>query len=192
MHDLQKEAYGPPGDPAKHLSMDALKAGLEALPPAPRDSGRLEGIVRRLPDGQREMPESTRLSLEEGVPGDGWNRRPPRDVEAQLTVIRMDIARLIAGGQPVDHFGDNLLVDLDLTTRSLPAGSRIRVGEALVEVSPLPHNGCLKFKARFGQDALLFVQSPAIRPENRRGIHWRVIEPGEIRVGAAIEVLSRP
>jgi len=61
-----------------------------------------------------------------------------------------------------------------------------------VEVSPLPHNGCLKFKARFGQDALLFVQSPAIRPENRRGIHWRVIEPGEIRVGAAIEVLSRP
>jgi MOSC domain-containing protein YiiM len=109
-----------------------------------------------------------------------------------MTVIRMDIARLIADGQPVTHFGDNLFVDLDLTTESLPPGSQLRVGEARVEVTPEPHNGCLKFKGRFGQDALRFVQAPATRPENRRGIHWRVVEPGDVSVGAAIEVISRP
>jgi hypothetical protein len=192
MSELKLEAYGPEGDPSKHLSMEELNAGLEALPAAPRDSGTLELIVRRLPDGSRETPEATRLTLEEGVPGDGWNRRPPRDLEAQMTVIRMDIARLIADGQPVTHFGDNLFVDLDLTTESLPPGSQLRVGEARVEVTPEPHNGCLKFKGRFGQDALRFVQAPATRPENRRGIHWRVVEPGDVSVGAAIEVISRP
>jgi hypothetical protein len=192
MSELKLEAYGPEGDPSKHLSMEELNAGLEALPAAPRDSGTLELIVRRLPDGSRETPEATRLTLEEGVPGDGWNRRPPRDLEAQMTVIRMDIARLIADGQPVTHFGDNLFVDLDLTTESLPPGSQLRVGEARVEVTPEPHNGCLKFKGRFGQDALRFVQAPATRPENRRGIHWRVVEPGDVNVGAAIEVISRP
>jgi len=192
MHDLKKEAYGPEGDPAKHLPMAALNEGLAALPPAPREVGRLEAIVRRLPDGGREMPESTPLTLDEGVPGDGWNRRPPRDLEAQLTVIRMDIAQLIAGGQPVSHLGDNLYVDLDLSDASLPPGSRLRVGEALVEVTAKPHNGCLKFKARFGQDALVFVQAPITRPENRRGIHWRILEEGRAAVGDAIEVVSRP
>ena len=192
MRELKKEAYGPEGDPSKHLSMDELNAGLEALPAAPRDSGTLELIVRRLPDGSRETPEATRLTPEEGVPGDGWNRRPPRDLEAQMTVIRMDIARLIAGGQAVTHFGDNLFVDLDLTTESLPPGTRLKVGEAQIEVTPEPHNGCMKFKGRFGQDALRFVQMPATRPENRRGIHWRVVEPGDVSVGAAIEVISRP
>ena len=81
---------------------------------------------------------------------------------------------------------------LDLTAENLPPGTRLRVGEAQVEVTPEPHNGCLKFKGRFGQDALRFVQDPATRPENRRGIYWRVVEPGDVSVGAAIEVISRP
>ncbi len=192
MTELQKEAYGPEGDASKHLSLDELNSGLEALPPAPRDSGTLALIVRRLADGERETPKSARLSPEEGIPGDGWNRRPPRDVGAQLTVIRMDIAQLIAGGQPVTHFGDNLFVELDIRQENMPAGTRLRVGEALVEVTPEPHNGCLKFKGRFGQDALHFVQAPPTRPENRRGIHWKVIEAGDVQVGDPIEVVSRP
>ena len=190
--ELKTEAYGPEGDPSKHRALGDLNTGLEALPTPPRDRGRLALIVRRLADGRRETPKSARLTLEEGVPGDGWNRRPPRDPGAQMTVIRMDIAELIASGQPVTHFGDNLFVDLDIAATSLPPGSRVRVGEALVEVTPLPHDGCRKFKGRFGQDALVFVSAPATRPENRRGIHWRVIEPGEVEVGSTIEVLSRP
>ncbi|HIF95673.1 MAG TPA: MOSC domain-containing protein [Myxococcales bacterium] len=190
--ELKAEAYGPEGDPSKHLSLADLNAGLESLATPPRDRGTLTLIVRRLPNGERETPESARLTLEEGVPGDGWNRRPPRDPGAQTTVIRMDIAELIAAGQPLTHFGDNLFVDLDITAASLPPGSRVRVGEALVEVTPLPHNGCRKFKGRFGQDALVFVSAPATRPENRRGIHWRIIEAGEVAVGSPVEVVSRP
>jgi MOSC domain-containing protein YiiM len=190
--DLQTEAYGPEGDSSKHRSIADLNADLAALPPAPRDRGSLGLIVRRLPDGQRETPKTTRLTREEGIPGDGWSRRPPRNPGAQLTVMRMDIAQIMAGDQPLTHFGDNLFVDLDLSAQSLPPGSQVRVGQALVELTPLPHDGCRKFKGRFGQDALLFVSAPATRPENRRGIHWKVIEPGEAEIGSVIEVVFRP
>ena len=78
-----------------------LKAGFRALPKAPKDSGRLALIVRRRPDGERETPEYVQLFPDEGVPGDGWSRRPPRDPLAQLAVMRRDVAELIANGQPL-------------------------------------------------------------------------------------------
>jgi MOSC domain-containing protein YiiM len=192
MAELAPEAYGPEGDTAAHLPLDELNARMAALPAAPTDAGTLSLIVRRHPDGTRETLEVTTLTLEEGVPGDGWNRRPPRKPDAQLAVMNRDIAELIANGQPVTLFGDQLFVDLDLSAGNLPFGSRIQVGEALVEMTPEPHNGCLKFKGRFGQDALVFVQASETRDQNRRGVYWKVVEPGEVRVGAPVKVLSRP
>jgi MOSC domain-containing protein YiiM len=192
MSELRAEAYGPQGDSSSHRPLAELEAGLRALPEPPRDSGRLALIVRRRADGVRETPDRATLSPEEGVPGDGWSRRPPRDPEAQLAVMRRDVAELIANGQPLVLFGDNLFVDLDVSAANLPVGTRLRVGRALVEVSPKPHDGCLKFKGRFGNDALRLVQARATRHQNLRGIYWKVAEAGEARVGDAIEVLSRP
>jgi len=146
-------------------------------------------VCRRAP-GAHEALEEVRLSLEEGVPGDEWNRRAG-DLETQITVIRRDVAELISNGQPLTTSGDNLIVDLDISAENLPAGTRLRVGKAIVEMTPLPHNGCKKFAVRFGQDAARFVQAKETRHFNLRGIHWRVIEEGEVRVGDRIEVLSR-
>jgi MOSC domain-containing protein YiiM len=102
------------------------------------------------------------------------------------------VAELIANGQPITRCGDNLFVDLDLSAGNLPTGTRLRVGEAVVVLTPKPPNGCVKFRGRFGSDALRFVQAPATRHLNLRGIYWRVLEPGEVAVGAPIAVLSRP
>ena len=55
--------------------------------------------------------------------------------------------------------GDQLFVDLDLSWTNLPAGTRLAVGSAVVEVTPSPHLGCSKFAARFGSDAMKFVNS---------------------------------
>jgi len=184
-------AGSPAGDPSRHRPLAELEAALRALPAASRDAGRVALVVRRRADGVRETPERTRLTREDGVPGDDWSRRPPRDPEAQLAVMRREVAELIAHGQPLTLFGDNLIVELDLSAANLPTGSRLRVGEALVEVTPKPHNGCMKFKARFGEAALRFVQAPPTRDQNLRGIYWKVVEPGEVGVGARIEVVSR-
>ncbi len=191
MTDLQAEAFGPHGDSSRHLRLAQLEEGLRALPEPPKDSGRLALIVRRRADGMRETPERVRLSPEEGVPGDGWSRRPPRDPEAQLVVMRTDVGELIANGQSLTVFGDNLFVDLDISAANLPVGARLFVGEALVEVTPKPHNGCLKFKGRFGQDALRFVHAKPTRDQNLRGIYWKVVAPGQASVGAPIQVVSR-
>lgn len=79
----------------------------------------------------------------------------------------------------------------NISAANLPTGTRLRVGQAIVSVTPKPHNGCLKFKGRFGQDALRFVQQATTRDQNLRGIYWKVSLPGEARVGDPIEVLSR-
>jgi hypothetical protein len=191
MAELQTEAYGPQGDVSRHLPLAELEAGLRAMPASARDVGRLALIVLRRPDGVRETPARVRLTPEAGVPGDGWDRRPPREMVAQLAVMRRPVAELIANGQPLTLFGDNLFVDLEISAANLPTGTRLRVGEAVVEVTPKPHNGCRKFQARFGQDAFRFVQAPPTRDQNLRGIYWRVVEAGEAAVGADIRVMSR-
>jgi MOSC domain-containing protein YiiM len=188
---VEAEAYGPRGDPARHRPFAELLAGLRALPPAPRDEGRLALLVRRRADGVRETLERARLSPEEGLPGDRWGRRPPRKPEAQLTVMQQGVAELLANGQALTTFGDNLVVDLDLSAANLPAKARLRVGGAVVEVSTKPHNGCSKFAARFGEDALRLVQDPPTRHRNLRGVYWTVVEAGEVAVGDPVVVLSR-
>lgn len=191
MSEPAKEAYGPRGDESRHRSIGELEAGLPALSKAFKETGRVTLIVRRHPDGERETLDRVRLTVEEGVPGDGWNRRPPRDPDAQLAVMRREVAELIANGQPLTLFGDNLFVDLDLAVANLPIGSRVRVGEAVVVVTPKPHNGCVKFRGRFGDGALRFVQAKETRDQNLRGIYWKVVEAGDVGVGDAIEVLAR-
>ena len=186
------EEYGPLGDDARHLALDELEAGLAALPPPPSDHGRLTLIVARHADGTRHTHDQIELSPDGGVPGDRWGRLLADRPEMQLTAIRHDVAELIGNGQELTVFGDNLFVDLNLTADNLPVGTRLRVGQALVEVSPMPHDGCAKFKKRFGTDALRFVSGKALRAQNLRGIYWTALEPGTVRVGDAIEVLSRP
>ena len=180
------------GDSSRHLPLAALESRLRALPALPADTGRLALLVRRRVDGSRKTPDRLRLSPEEGVPGDSWGRDLKRMLDAQIAVMQHDVAELIANGQPLTLFGDSLFVELDLSVANLPIGSRLRVGEAVVEVTPMPHDGCSKFKKRFGADALVFVNAKPTRHLNLSGIYWKVIEAGEIRVGSLNEVKARP
>lgn len=186
------EDYGPRGDEARHLALEPLEAGLAALAEAPRENGRVELIVARQADGVRRLHDRIKLTPEAGVPGDRWGRLLTERPDMQLTAIRRDVAELIANGQDLTVFGDNLVVDLDLSAENLPVGSRLRVGRALVEVSPLPHDGCAKFKQRFGKDALRLVSGKSLRDQNLRGVYWTTLEAGEVGVGDPIDVLSRP
>ena len=191
MASLAREAYGPTGDPARHLSLRTLREQWESLPQPETETARLRFISRRLADGQRERLSEARLLVEEGLEGDGWSRRPPRDPEAQLAVMAYPVAALIANGQPLTVFGDNLFVDLDITMANLPTGSRLRVGEAEVVVTPKPHTGCAKFHRRFGDDALRFVQWSGYRAQRLRGVFWRVVASGAVWQDAPISVLQR-
>jgi len=53
----------------------------------------------------------------------------------------------------------------------------------VIEVTPPPHLGCQKFVARFGREAMKFVNSPIGKQLHLRGVNARVIQSGMIRVG---------
>lgn len=179
------------GNPDRFLTFDDLRRTFDALPCAPRTRGRVVLIVRRRELGRREAPDRLRLTQETGVPGDAWIDRGQPDLAAQIAVMQVDVAELIANGQPLELFGDNLFLELDLSVENIPPGSRLLIGTATVEVTPKPHNGCRKFRARFGLEAQRFVADPQLRQRNLRGIYMRVLEPGEVSVGDPVEVISR-
>ena len=179
------------GDPARHHQLDHLERELGALPSTPKNAGRVVLIVRRCEGGRRETPDRAHLAADGGLPGDAWGRRKEPSPEEQIAVMQRDVAELIANGQPLMLFGDNLFLELDLSQTNLPPGSRVRVGNATLEVTPKPHDGCHKFRARFGSDALRFVSKPDLRHRNLRGIYMRVLEGGEVSVGDAVEVIAR-
>jgi MOSC domain-containing protein YiiM len=79
--------------------------------------------------------------------------------------------------------GDQLYLDLDMSEENLPADTRFSLGSAVIEVTSPPHLGCQKFVARFGREAMKFVNSPLGKQLHLRGINARVVQGGIIRVG---------
>ena len=180
------------GNPAGFCSLQVLEQGLAALPTAPRDSGRVTLLVRRALAGLREVVNLAPVTPELGLVGDAWGRQRRPSPRSQLAVMQADIADLIANGQPLALFGDNLFLDLDLSIENLPQGSRLRAGTALLEVTPEPHQGCAKFRERLGHEALRFISQPRRRPLNLRGVYMQAIEGGVISVDDIVNVISRP
>ena len=172
-----------------------LEAGLDHLRAAPRGEGVVELIVRRPTVDERETVDEAELDLEDGLVGDSWRARGrsggrPANEKAQITVTNARSAALVAGDRerwPLA--GDQLFVDFDLSGEHIPPGTQLAVGTAVIEVTDDPHTGCKKFSARFGLEALKFVNSPEGRELNLRGINTRVVQPGTVRVGDAIRRL---
>jgi len=141
-------------------------------------------IVRRPRVGDREVVDEAQLDPATGLVGDSWHTRRGSDPEMQLTIMNARVTELVAGDtERWPLAGDQLYVDLDLSLANLPAGTRLAIGTAVVEVTAPPHTGCRKFVARFGLDAMKFVNSPTGRQLNLRGINAKVVQPGAVRVG---------
>jgi MOSC domain-containing protein YiiM len=172
-----------------------LEAGLDEVRAAPRQEGTLELIVRRPAVEEREVVEAAQLDLQLGLVGDNWSARGrsggrPANTKAQVTVKSARAAALVAGERERWQLaGDQLYVDFDLSGDNIPPGTRLEIGEAVIEVTDEPHTGCKKYSARFGLDALMFVNSPDGRALNLRGINTRVVKPGTIRVGDTVRKL---
>ena len=174
----------------EHATADELLAGLDQIRAAPSDRGTVELIVRRPAVDEREVVEECELDLVVGLIGDRWHLGASPINDAQLTLMNARAAELIARTRerwPLA--GDQLYVDLDLSVDNLPAGTRLAVGKAVVEVTAVPHTGCAKFSARFGTDALKFVNKSPGRELRLRGANARVVMPGPVRAGDTIAKL---
>lgn len=175
----------------RHLTTEELEAGLDEIRRSPADGGALELIVRRPHVDAREVLEVGLLDLSEGLVGDSWIVRGSSRTadgsahpDMQLNVMNSRVIALVA--QEKERWslaGDQLFLDMDLSTENLPPGTQLALGSAVIEVTKLPHTGCKKFVARFGLDAMNFVNSELGKGLRLRGLNARVVRPGTIRVG---------
>src|SRR5687767_13020030 len=182
----------------KHLTTEELKTGLDEIRKSPKDEGVLEMIARRPKINEREVLERGTLDLTEGLVGDNWKKRGGSrsgsaigHPEMQLNIMNSRAIALIAWERNRWSLaGDQLYIDLDLSDENLPPGSRLEIGSAIIEITPIPHNGCKKFTQRYGIDAVKFVNSPVGKQLHLRGVNAKVVQSGTIRVGDIVKKIQ--
>jgi MOSC domain-containing protein YiiM len=171
----------------EYLTEAAIEARLAELGASPSDHGTLEMIVCRPQVDERLVLQRGELDPTHGLIGDSWHSRSSAHLDAQITIMN---SRVIHALTP-DHSrwplaGDQLFIDLDLSEENLPPGQRLAIGTAVVEITATPHTGCAKFTARFGHDAVRFVNSPEGRRLHRRGLNARVVQAGTVSAGDGV------
>lgn len=177
-----------------HLTITELDSGLDHVVRSPQAQGTVELIVVRPGFGERRVLEEADLDVASGVVGDTWDVRPSRRIpdgsphpDMQINIMNARCIALLA--QEPERWplaGDQLYVDLDLSAGSLPPGTRLALGSAVIEITAQPHRGCAKFADRFGRDALRWVNSVEGRELRLRGVNTRVVRSGRVRRGDRI------
>ncbi len=175
----------------QHATLEELEAGLDHIRESPADGGPVRMIVRRPEVDAREVIAEGELDVAVGLVGDSWKDRGSTvtptggpNIAAQITIINSRLLSLLAQSEerwPLA--GDQLVIDIDMSEENLPAGARLSIGSAVIEISKEPHTGCRKFAERFGQDGLRFISTSMGRQMRMRGINTRVVQSGTIRVG---------
>lgn len=181
---------------AYHRPLAEIERAAAGMGSSPSDMGTIEMIVCRPTVDQRRVLEEGILDTVHGLEGDSWEARgtatpdDSADPLRQITVMNSRVLASVAGDRDRWQLaGDQLIIDLDLSIDSLPAGTRLQIGEAVVAVTEPPHTGCAKFAGRFGAEALAWTNGPEGRRHRRRGMHVRVMKSGTVRQRDAIRKL---
>jgi hypothetical protein len=174
-----------------------LDASLDHVRGSPRDTGTIELIVLRTSEGQRSVVETAELDVAHGMVGDRWATKGSRhtpdgspNLEQQLTLMNVRAIAAITERERWPLAGDQLFVDFDLSEANLPAGTRLQIGEVVVEISALPHTGCAKFSGWYGTDATKWVNTGTGRELRLRGVNARIVRGGVVRRGDSLSKRS--
>jgi hypothetical protein len=172
-------------------TIEQLEARFTALPPCPTDAAQVNSLCVRPGPDQRDVRAAIEFHPEHGAIGDRWERKTwlylpdgKPDPRVQVAICNSQVLALIQAATGIHHHpGDTVFTDLDLSHKNLPAGSLLRVGLAVVEISDVENDACAKFAAHYGAPVLSWIRLPQNRAFRLRGLFARVISGGLVRVG---------
>jgi hypothetical protein len=172
-----------------------LDAALDDVLAAPKTDAPLETLCLRPALNKRQMVEAISFTRAEAIAGDRWLSMPWLRTEEgaphpgiQVSILPSRVMDLVwRDREATPHPGDPIVADLDTSEANLPVGTLILAGTAVLRVSEVPNLGCVKWKVRYGTDALRWVES---HPELRlRGVLCSVEQDGEITLNDRLQVL---
>lgn len=180
-----------------HASRAELDQALADVLAAPTTDAPVDLLCCRPDRNQREFPERLKLSVTGGVEGDygmakPWLKRPDgsADPRIQVSILPKRVLDLLwRDREKITFPGDTIIADLNVTLDNMPVGTRLQVGDAVVEVSDLWNEGCAKWKVRMGRDAHAWTSAPEHEPLRLRGVYCRIVSDGDVKLGERITKL---
>jgi MOSC domain-containing protein YiiM len=138
----------------------------------PRDAGRPQDHFARVP------LERVRLVEFQGIEGDAKGSATNRQLNVMCAEV---VEQLRDEGFKADpgELGEQIVI-AGVAADSLVPGARLRLGEAIIEVT-LPRTGCARFEMIQGK--------PKESAKGRLGVMARVVTTGEAAVGDPVELL---
>ena len=173
-----------------NVALAEIETRLNWVLASPNDSGHVTTLVVRPAVNQREMPGKAMFSPQLGVACDNWStscwKKLPdgkSDPEVQVAIMNARMIEVLTKDNTLWPLaGDQLFVDFDLSVANLKTGDQLQVGAAVLEITAESHQGCNKFKQRFGENALAFVNSTLGDAHRLRGVYAKIISAGEVCV----------
>lgn len=168
------------------VTMAELMAALPHVQAAPKTDAPICALCFRPGYGERQFPDSLSLTRDRGIPGERWETaawlklddgRPHPGIQVSILPSRvMDLVWRDREGQV--HPGDPIVADLDTSEENLPEGTLLRAGTAILRVSAVFNEGCVKWKVRYGKEAKDWIVLPELRKFRLRGILCSVEQDG--------------
>jgi hypothetical protein len=137
-----------------------LLAVIPHIKNAPKNESFIENLCFRPERNQRSFPDFMVLTPNEGIKGDRWLESPwlklsngKPDPGIQVSILSTRVWDAVKFGPEAIHPGDTFMSDFDTSEENCPAGTILSAGTAMLKVSGVFNDGCVKWKVRYGVDA---------------------------------------
>lgn len=178
-------------------TLSDLQAALPHVMAAPKDEGVIDCLCLRPERNTRQMVNEITLTVDQGIPGERWLTQPwltledgSPDPNIQVSVLPKRVMDLIwTDRENAVHPGDPIVADMDMSEENLPVGTRLQAGTAVIEVSGVFNDGCVKWKVRYGADAKDWITMDGHPSLRLRGILCKVVQDGVVTINDRLKKL---
>ena len=178
-------------DRSGHATTAECDAALDHILAAPQSGATIEQLCFRPDYGLRTFPMELEMTVAHGITGERWTKKPwltlpdgAPDPRIQVSILSRRVMDLCwRDRENTVHPGDPIVVDMDLGAANLPVGTRLSAGSAVLEVSDKFNNGCIKWRERYGDESLRWINRRENRDFRLRGILCKIVSDGTVKAG---------